>query len=123
MPHLRDVLREARENAGVSHAAIAVQINRVENVVRRFEKGASAPAFAEIDGFVEAYGYVTGVDPLFLWGEALRRRMEESRVSPERAEAAADAGSQTDGDEFVEGLIAETAADDQASGEAQGGRQ
>jgi hypothetical protein len=77
LPQLREVLREAREDAGANFTQVASSLGKVENVVRRFEKGSSSPAFSEVDALVRAYAVVTGVGAMDLWNRALTRAADE----------------------------------------------
>lgn len=77
MPQLREVLREAREDAGANFTQVASSLGKVENVVRRFEKGDSSPAFSEVDALVRAYAVVTGVGEMELWNRALTRAADD----------------------------------------------
>lgn len=95
LDHLPEVLQEAREDHEVTFGQIAVQIGRVENVVRRFERGESAPKFREVDALVAAYADLCDVTPAELWLRAIARAApgEEGNAAWQRAKAL-EAGTQ-----------------------------
>lgn len=72
MTQLRQVLTETREPAA-SFADVAARFGKGENVIRKFERGDTAPRYDDIDDFVDAYADAAGVSPLDLWLEAIDR--------------------------------------------------
>jgi hypothetical protein len=72
MKHLRQVLIECRETKG-TYAEVAVEFGTGENVIRKFERGETAPRYSSIDDLVRSYAKVGEVEPGALWDEALRR--------------------------------------------------
>lgn len=70
---LRDVLREAREDARLSFAQVAAYTDKGETVFRRLENGTASPRISEISEYVAAYGQATKTDPFELWRRAIER--------------------------------------------------
>lgn len=75
MEQLRQVLTETRE-ASATFAEVAVKFGSGENVIRKFERGETAPRYGSIDAFVGAYADAAGVSPFDLWSAAIDRAAE-----------------------------------------------
>jgi hypothetical protein len=77
---LRTVLTETRQPPGreavATFSEVAGKLKRNDNVVRKFEKGQSAPKFEEVDALVAAYSDATGVSIFDLWSAAIKRAKE-----------------------------------------------
>lgn len=74
---LRVVLTEARQPPGreakATFSEVAGKLKQNDNVIRKFEKGETAPNYERVDALVEAYATTTGVSPIDLWREAVDR--------------------------------------------------
>ncbi|HUB98990.1 MAG TPA: helix-turn-helix transcriptional regulator [Solirubrobacterales bacterium] len=73
IPALREVLREAREDAGLNFAQVAAFTDKGETVFRRLENGTASPRISEIGEYVSAYEQAVKAKPLELWTRAIDR--------------------------------------------------
>ncbi|HET7443287.1 MAG TPA: helix-turn-helix domain-containing protein [Solirubrobacterales bacterium] len=73
IPALREVLREAREDAGLNFAQVAAFTEKGETVFRRLENGTASPRISEIGEYVSAYEQAVEAKPLELWARAIDR--------------------------------------------------
>ena len=83
LKHLRQILTEAREPTA-TYAEVAARFGKGENVVRKFERGETAPRYDDLDRFVESYADLARVSVFDLWDEALHRAREEGKGTTRR---------------------------------------
>jgi hypothetical protein len=107
---LREVLREAREDADKTFAHVAGFTDKGEAVFRRLENGTASPRISEIGEYVDAYGQAIKRSPLDLWEEAISRARTTEQELRKLAE--------------IEGDVKEFVAKERATQErlSQGGR-
>lgn len=69
---IRQVLRERREQAGITLAQVEYATSRDRGNLSKFERGVSRE-LRDLDGVVAGYADLLGVEPIDLWQEALDR--------------------------------------------------
>lgn len=95
IPALREVLREAREDAGLNFAQVAAFTDKGETVFRRLENGTASPRISEIGEYVSAYERAVDAKPLELWTRAIDRAAGAAFIpSPDRRTKRAVAATQ-----------------------------
>jgi hypothetical protein len=77
LKELRLVLTDARhpvgrENPIATYSEVAAELKQNENVIRKFERGDSAPKYDRVDALVSAYANATGVSAFDLWDKAIK---------------------------------------------------
>lgn len=105
MDSLRDVLVFARQQQGISYAQVAAQAGKVENAIRRFEKGKSGPAYKDIDPVVVAYAVVTGYEPEQLWQAAFCLSLLEGQVRTRLHPEISELDQILEGERLMKGLL------------------
>ncbi len=79
---------EAREPKA-TFAEVAAKFGSGENVIRKFERGETAPRYDDLDSFVAAYAESAEVSVFDLWDEALQRARNSAEAEDPDAEPAA----------------------------------
>jgi hypothetical protein len=75
LKELRSVLTETRHPSGrdpvATYSEVAAELKQNENVIRKFERGDSAPNYERVDALVSAYAKATGASVFDLWDKAI----------------------------------------------------
>lgn len=113
LKELRSVLTETRQPAGrepvATFSEVAAELRQNENVIRKFERGDSAPNYDRVDALVAAYAKATGVSVFDLWDKAIKEaRKAGTKRRPSQSQRRAELNAEKHEAELESELAAES---------------